>query len=253
MELSESNRDVQLDRLTTGIKALISENQQLRELLSSVAGFIGTGSGGMGGVLSSIGGIDSQGASNPRCPLSCYSSNDIHDAEFGALISRHENDRIAEALKERPNASGTTRQPTAGPSTSKRQKHSAGISSNLQMDMSVDPLTATYSPPTYRLPPQPTSRPPSQAASPVVNLFSPSVDMGTSTASQDLDRAAASTSDLAKACSVVEGEVMGGIRGRIEAGEIQGHLQHIQAHEDNIQELFSRVRFLTHAPFLGPR
>lgn len=172
-------------------------------------------------------------------------------AEFDALISRLENDHITDALKERPGASATPgRPPTAGPSTSKRQKPAAAASSNLQMDTSFDsPAATTYSPPTYRLPAQQTSRPPSQTASPTVNLFSSSTDMSTGMATSERDKADALTSSLAKACSVVEGEVLGDIRSRMQAGMIHGSLQHIQAHEDNVQNLFSRVRVPIRAAF----
>lgn len=40
VQLHESSRDDQLDKMRTGLKALIDENQKLRELLASVAGFI---------------------------------------------------------------------------------------------------------------------------------------------------------------------------------------------------------------------
>ncbi|KAK4702926.1 hypothetical protein P7C70_g3298, partial [Phenoliferia sp. Uapishka_3] len=43
VQLHESSRDDQLDKLRNGIKALIDENQRLRELLGSVSGFIVSG------------------------------------------------------------------------------------------------------------------------------------------------------------------------------------------------------------------
>jgi len=45
LELHESAPNEQLDQLRVGIRALMDENQQLRTLLASLAGFVGEGLG----------------------------------------------------------------------------------------------------------------------------------------------------------------------------------------------------------------